>query len=94
MRTLRLKNVLYFPHINVCGGIETFCYEMGLKYGKDYDITVLYRNGEQYRLYLVVARYRRASMGRNERGIVFTAYSVRRVQSYQPLALYGNGYYS
>ena len=46
MRTLRLKNVLYFPHINVVGGIETFCYEFGLKYGKDYDITVLFREGD------------------------------------------------
>lgn len=45
MRTLRLKNVLYFPHINVCGGIETYCYEMGLKY-KDYDITLIFQNGD------------------------------------------------
>jgi len=46
MRTLRLKNVIYFPGFNVVGGVETFCYEMGLKYGKDFDITVLYRNGD------------------------------------------------
>lgn len=46
MRTLRLKNVLYFPNFNTCGGIETYCYEMGLKYGKDYDITVLYLKGD------------------------------------------------
>ena len=46
MRTLRLKNVLYFPNFNVVGGIETFCYEMGLKYGKDYDITVIFQNGD------------------------------------------------
>lgn len=45
MRTLRLKNVLYFPHINVCGGIETYCYEMGLKY-KDYDITLIFQDGD------------------------------------------------
>lgn len=45
-RTLRLKNVLYFPGFNCVGGIETFCYEFGLKYGKDYDITVLYRDGD------------------------------------------------
>lgn len=47
MRTLRLKNVIYFPSFNTVGGIETFCYEMGLKYGKDYDITVLFRDGDQ-----------------------------------------------
>lgn len=46
MRELRLKNVLYFPNINVVGGIETFCYEMGLKYGKKYDITLIYQNGD------------------------------------------------
>lgn len=46
MRTLRLKNVIYFPGLNCVGGVETFCYEMGLKYGKDFDITVLYRNGD------------------------------------------------
>lgn len=46
MRTLRLKNVLYFPNFNVVGGIETFCYEFGLKYGKDYDITVIFRDGD------------------------------------------------
>lgn len=46
MRTLRLKNVLYFPHINVCGGIETFCYEFGLKYGADYDISLIFHDGD------------------------------------------------
>lgn len=46
MKTYRLKNVIYFPGFNCVGGVETFCYEMGLKYGKDYDITVMYRNGD------------------------------------------------
>lgn len=46
MRTLCLKNVLYFPNFNSIGGIETFCYQMGLKYGKDYDITVVYQHGD------------------------------------------------
>lgn len=46
MRTLRLKNVLYFPHINSMGGIETYCYEMGLKYGKDYDLTLIFHDGD------------------------------------------------
>ena len=45
-RTLHLKNVIYFPGFNCVGGIETFCYEMGLKYGKDYDLTVIYENGD------------------------------------------------
>ena len=46
MRILRLKNVLYFPNFNVVGGIETFCYEFGLMYGKEYDITVIFQNGD------------------------------------------------
>ena len=42
----RLKNVIYFPSFNIIGGVETYCYEMAVKYGKDYDITVCYRNGD------------------------------------------------
>jgi len=45
-RVLRLKNVIYFPNINICGGTETYCYEFGLKYGKDYDITVIFDSGD------------------------------------------------
>ena len=45
-KEFRLKNVIYFPSFNSCGGVETFCYEMALKYGKDYDLTILYRNGD------------------------------------------------
>ena len=42
----KLKNVIYFPSFNIVGGVETYCYEMALKYGKDYDITVLYKWGD------------------------------------------------
>ena len=42
-----LKNVIYFPSFNSIGGVETYCYEMALKYGKDFDITILYRNGDK-----------------------------------------------
>lgn len=45
-KTYRLKNVIYFPSFNIIGGVETYCYEMALKYGKDYDITVCFRNGD------------------------------------------------
>jgi len=38
-------NVFYFRDLNVIGGIETFFYQLGLKYGKDFDITVYYRTG-------------------------------------------------
>jgi len=46
VRTYHLKNVIYFPNFNSCGGVETYCYEMALKYGNDFDITVIYRNGD------------------------------------------------
>lgn len=45
-KTYRLKNVIYFPSFNIIGGVETFCYEMALKFGKDHDITILYQNGD------------------------------------------------
>lgn len=44
--TYELKNVIYFPSFNAVGGVETYCYEIGLKYGKTYDITVVYRQGD------------------------------------------------
>ena len=44
--TYKLKNVIYFPSFNIIGGVETFCYEMAVKYGKDYDITIVYKNGD------------------------------------------------
>ena len=42
----KLKNVIYFPSFNIIGGVETYCYEMAVKYGKDYDITICYKNGD------------------------------------------------
>lgn len=63
MRELRFKNVIYFPSFNSIGGVETYCYEMGLKYGKEYDLTVLFRNGDPARMKKIsevcrVVRYR------------------------------------
>ena len=46
MREFKLKNVIYIPHINAIGGVETYCYQMGKKYGKDYDITLFYKSGD------------------------------------------------
>ena len=43
------KNVIVVPHINVIGGVETFAYELVKKYGKDYDITVMYMDGFKHR---------------------------------------------
>lgn len=36
-------NVFYFHTLNSIGGIESFFYQLGIKYGKDFDITVYYR---------------------------------------------------
>lgn len=41
-----LKNVIYFPSFNIIGGVEQYCYEMAVKFGKDYDITIVYQNGD------------------------------------------------
>jgi len=41
-----MKNVFYFYHIHKIGGIETFYYNLALKYGKDHDITILYQDGD------------------------------------------------
>ena len=46
MRTYRLKNVIYFPSLNIIGGVETYCYEMAVKYGKDFDITIAYQSAD------------------------------------------------
>lgn len=46
MSTYHLKNVIYFPSFNSIGGVETYCYEMALKFGPDYDITIVYQQGD------------------------------------------------
>lgn len=38
---MKYANVLYVPHFNIIGGIETYCYELAKKY-KDKDITFVY----------------------------------------------------
>ena len=39
-------NVFYFKRLNSIGGIETFFWQLGKKYGKKYDITVFYQDGD------------------------------------------------
>lgn len=39
-------NAYYFQQISAIGGIESHLYYIGRKYGKSYDITVFYRNGD------------------------------------------------
>ena len=57
-----MKNVFYFQHINVIGGIETFFYEIARKYCKSYDITIFHKTGdkeqiERLKKYVNVVRY-------------------------------------
>lgn len=40
------KNIFYVSNFNTIGGVETFIYELARKY-KDYDITVIYKTGDQ-----------------------------------------------
>lgn len=56
-------NVFYFHTLNSIGGIETFFWQLGKKYGADFDITVFYREGCQEQIerlskYVRVKRYR------------------------------------
>jgi glycosyltransferase involved in cell wall biosynthesis len=58
-----MTNVFYFDQVNSIGGIETFFYQLGKKYGKDYDITLLYREGDANQLrrlsqYIRVKKFR------------------------------------
>ena len=62
-------NVFYFRDLNIIGGIETFFYQLGLKYGKDFDITVYYRTGnpQQVEKLSKVVRVKRYSDGQTIR---------------------------
>lgn len=56
-------NLFYFNTLNSIGGIETFFYNLAKKYGKDYDITILYRKGDPEQIkrlaqYVRVKKYR------------------------------------
>jgi glycosyltransferase involved in cell wall biosynthesis len=68
-------NVFYFRDLNVIGGIETFFYQLGTKYGKDFDITVYYRTGspsqvERLSKVLKVRRYRDGQIIRCKRAFL------------------------
>lgn len=40
------KNVFFWSYFNAIGGVETFFFEIAKKYGKDHDITILYKSGD------------------------------------------------
>lgn len=43
---MKYANLFYFNTLNSIGGIETFFYQLGKKYGKDFDITIFYRTAD------------------------------------------------
>ena len=45
-QTYHFKNVIYFPSFHIVGGVETYCYEMALKFGNEFDITIVYKQGD------------------------------------------------
>ena len=58
-----MKNIMWWPFINNIGGVETFIYELGKKYGKTHDITLYYQTGDpeqirRYKEYIRVKKYR------------------------------------
>lgn len=68
-------NVFYYKSINSVGGIESFFYYLGKKYGKDFDITVFYSDADQAQVeklskYVRVKRYRDGMTIRCKRAFV------------------------
>ena len=43
------NNIFYVSNFNTIGGVETFAYELARKY-KDYDITIIYKTGDEKQL--------------------------------------------
>lgn len=70
-----MTNVFYFDQINSIGGIETFFYQLGKKYGEDHDITLFYRSGDATQIkrlsqYINVRKYREGQIIRCKRAFV------------------------
>lgn len=57
-------NLFFFKSLNKIGGIETFFYNLAKKYGKDYDITIMFSDGdiEQIRRLAKYVRVKRWDM--------------------------------
>ena len=68
-------NIFYFHTLNSIGGIETFFYQLGKKYGNDFDIVVFYRHGDPNQVrrlsqYMRVKKYRDGTVIRGKRAFV------------------------
>ena len=71
-------NLFYFNTINNIGGVETFFWNLARKYGKTFDITILYRNGDPAQVrrlsdYVRTRRYREGEIVKCKR--CFTAFN-------------------
>lgn len=47
---MKYKNLFYYRYVASIGGVETFYWEIAKKYGKDHDITLLYKDGDRKQL--------------------------------------------
>ena len=72
---MKYSNLFYFHTLNSIGGIETFFYQLAKKYGKDFDITIFYRNADPAQVkrlsqYARVKKYRDGSILHAQRAFV------------------------
>lgn len=72
---MKYSNVFYFHTLNSIGGIETFFYQLGKKYGKKFDITIFYRFGDPQQVsrlaqFVRVKKYRDGTTIRTHRMFV------------------------
>lgn len=62
-----LSNVFYLHHISPIGGVETFLYQIALKYAKTHDITIVYKTGDPKQLERYIGLVRCIRWDGNER---------------------------
>lgn len=72
---MKYANLFYFHTLNSVGGIETFFYQLGKKYGKDFDITLFYQDGDPAQVkrlseVIRVRKYRKGQTIRAKRAFV------------------------
>ena len=75
MEDMKYANLFYFNTLNSIGGIETFFYQLGKKYGKDFDMTLFYRKGDSEQVrrlseFMRVKKYREGQKIRAKRAFV------------------------
>ena len=79
--------LFYFKTLNAIGGVETFFYQLAKKYGKKYDITVMFSEGspDQVRRlseYVRVRKYKEGEIVKCKRCFVaFNAYILNYIEA-------------